>query len=417
MKVDDLRRKSLALAIITAALFLARPDAIVLVAPSLIIYLWNQRHHARQYLPLVLLGILPAVTWILFSLFYYGAPVPNTALAKVQTGQTLYQNAAHALHYYAWTVQSDLITALLINVGILFAVIGRLPRIKPLGFGLLLWIVYLAYVGADYMGGRFFSGAVLVATAITALHLNYMPHKVAVWSIALILFAASPMLGFTVFSPASYEERAFSTGGVADERGYYYQSLGLLPSLQRGTWRSHPWVQEGDSLRTFPGWYSRCNIGMAAYAAGPSVRWVDPLALAEPLLARLPARSNSRVGHYERAIPEGYLDTLLYENNAVRDAKLLALSQDVSRAVRSPLWNPERFAAIWRLNTGYHAHAAVNFDREAIGLPGVPVKTHAKFTCFGLSAEEEGTWKLGGVPTKATRVIFPTLGKTTEAAP
>jgi hypothetical protein len=44
------------------------------------------------------------------------------------------------------------------------------------------------------------------------------------------------------------------------------------------------------------------NIGLTWYVAGPSVHIVDLYALADPLLARLPALKNSRIGHFQRDI-------------------------------------------------------------------------------------------------------------------
>ena len=51
---------------------------------------------------------------------------------------------------------------------------------------------------------------------------------------------------------------------------------------------------------------------MFGYYAGPNVYVVDELALADALLARLPARrvDQWRIGHFQRTLPAGYLDTL-----------------------------------------------------------------------------------------------------------
>ena len=60
---------------------------------------------------------------------------------------------------------------------------------------------------------------------------------------------------------------------------------------------------------------------MTGYYAGPTVHIVDPLALADPLLARLPPKRkiNWRIGHFERTIPAGYRGTLRMGQNVLED--------------------------------------------------------------------------------------------------
>jgi arabinofuranosyltransferase len=406
LKLNGDWKKSLVLAAIVSALFLARPDAIFLVLPSLLAHLWTCRKSLGKNVSPVLIGSAPGVAWILFSLFYYGAPVPNTALAKVQTGLSLQQNAMQAWHYIEWTVRTDFITAALLVSGIVFGLLGRKNLLRPLAIGLLVWLGYLFYVGADYMGGRFFSAPTLLATGIFAIGIGRVDRKRAVWAMAILLIPNAGTLNATVFSSSGFDQRVISPDGIADERGFYYQSLGLLPALERGTWFVHPWLLEGRVIRSYPGWYTRCAIGMIAYAAGPEVQWIDPLALSEPFLSRLPSRTNARVGHYERAFPAGYLDSVIQRANLLKEEKLRALYQDVNLATRAPLFTDGRLSAIWHLNTNYHRDATKQFNREAIGLPGVPVQTHSPLSCYGIPYGWDGSWKLEGEPAKALRLII-----------
>lgn len=389
------RRQSLALALIASGIFLSRPDALVLIAPALVMHLW----HTRQLGPLVI-GLTPAVAWCAFSLFYYGAPVPNTALAKVGTGQSWATNAWQAWQYLEWTAVRDPVTLGLLFGGVACGMLSH--RLRPLATGLMMWIGYLFYVGADYMGGRFFSAPVLLAAIMIGLNAP----RAMIWALGASLVAALPILGVTLLSPARFNDGSIAESGIADERGFYYPANGLMPAFARGTWEVHPWLLEGKIIRGHPGWFTRCTVGMAAYAAGPDVRWIDPLALTEPFLARLPARSGARVGHYERAMPEGFLDSLLSGENRVRDPALHALFADVTLATRAPLLEPLRLGAIWRLNTGAHRVAASSFDREAIGLPGEPVRTKSPQSCFGVPYGGDGTWRVDGPPAFARRVLI-----------
>jgi arabinofuranosyltransferase len=99
--------------------------------------------------------------------------------------------------------------------------------------------------------------------------------------------------------------RARSAGHVALIRGLRWE-----PSP-----RARDFQQLGDRLRRAAG-RDRVTvavvpvIGLASLAAGPDVLVLDPYALADPLLARLPPADPTRllIGHLKREIPAGYLE-------------------------------------------------------------------------------------------------------------
>ncbi|WP_281915787.1 hypothetical protein [Caldimonas thermodepolymerans] len=403
---QDSDAKALQLSGLVAALFLCRPDAIILVLPSWIAWWMAHRQSWRRLWPQALWGLAPAVLWVLFSLFYYGSPVPNTALAKVQTGASGWQHAAQAWAYLGWSVREDPVTVAVLLMGIVMAFLVRDRSVRWLGFGLLLWGLYLVRVGADYMGGRFFSGAVLIALVVMGRYLAGLGASV-LWAIPLMLSSHLGTLQLTLLSPPDFRRPVIHASGIADERGFYYRHLGLLPTMFRGGQVDHPWLAEGRELASRPGWYTRCTIGMSGYAAGPAVRFVDPLALSEPFLARLPARHGARVGHYERAFPPGFLESVVSGENRIEDPVLKALYADVDLAVRAPLLAPGRIGAILRLNLGHHDVAESSFERESIGLPGVPVVTRGPFSCYGLPYGGDHTWRLA-VDERGTARVEPT---------
>lgn len=381
-------RQTLLLTVITAGLFLTRPDTIVLIAPAMTFHLWQ----TRQW-KMAIFGALPAIVWVAFSLFYYGAPVPNTALAKVGTGLSIADRSLQAINYFAWTYTNDPVTLVILVFGIICGYLNKNTRL--LTMGLLLFAIYLFYVGADYMGGRFFSAPVLLAALLIA---SYRDKKIFGF-LAIILISSAWHLNASLLAPTNYENKTFSND-IADERGHYYQSLGLASVIRAGSWRRHPWYVESALP---PGLYTRCTIGMAGYAGGPNIHWIDPLALTEPFLARLPSRNGSRVGHYERALPEGYLESLVTGQNRIADPGLNALYSDLKLAIHAPLLDPERAGAIWRLNTGFHRHAAANFNREAIGLPGRTVQSRSIFACHGILYDVEHVWAISGNPPMASK--------------
>ena len=70
---------------IAALLYLARPDAVLLVAPVVLIESLRVRPW-RTVASAAALGLTPAIAWTAFAVLYYGFPFPNTAYAKLATG-------------------------------------------------------------------------------------------------------------------------------------------------------------------------------------------------------------------------------------------------------------------------------------------------------------------------------------------
>jgi arabinofuranosyltransferase len=114
----------------------------------------------------------------------------------------------------------------------------------------------------------------------------------------------------------------------------------------------------GHLVEVFP------NLGYFGYYAWPELHIIDPHALADPLLARLPAlrRIEWRAGHFARAMPPGYLETRRTGRNALRDPVLVELHEALTRVHRGPIFSAARFADIVRLHTG-HYERAIDFDR------------------------------------------------------
>jgi arabinofuranosyltransferase len=96
----------------------------------------------------------------------------------------------------------------------------------------------------------------------------------------------------------------------------------------------------------------RTTIGFFGFVAGPHVHIIDIWALSDPFLARLPALPGWRIGHFERHIPAGYIETLESGKNIIRDKRLALYYSKLREVTRSPLFNSQRWIDIWKLNTG-----------------------------------------------------------------
>jgi arabinofuranosyltransferase len=75
---------------------------------------------------------------------------------------------------------------------------------------------------------------------------------------------------------------------------------------------------------------------------------VDPLAITDPLLARLPTTSRLPFmpGHLLRPLPEGYLESLARGENRIRDPEIAAYYESLRIVTQGPLFTRRRWREI-----------------------------------------------------------------------
>jgi arabinofuranosyltransferase len=375
--------KVAALTVLVSLSFINRQDTILVYLPVLVFLLLQQAHgHIRskdwqnlsKALFTFVLATSPAWLWELFSILYYGFPFPNTAYAKaLNNGIGRDFATTQGLRYLSNSLDMDPIT-LTATIGAFFAASWQwFKNAAPARFwlmtGCVLYITYVWWLGAasTHMSGRFLTLAFFAATLV---------------SLDLLLAQRKAMLGATLlmvllYQAATYDSPVRTLGcdwatqprdsqiwrGVMDVRRYVCaQGAALANGLRaKRPLPDHDWYYLGLEARRdsqskplinlggADGWGA---IGYYGYAAGPQVRIIDRLALADPLLARLPVRSDwSRIaGHYERLIPDGYMDSVTTLENRIVDPKLHQLYEDVRLVTQAPLFAPGRMDAIRRLN-------------------------------------------------------------------
>jgi arabinofuranosyltransferase len=356
-------RTLVGLGLIAGLATLNRMDAALLVAPALALAL--VRHRRPRGLLLAGLGFLPFAAWEAFSLLYYGAPYPNTALAKLATGIPAGELAAQGLSYLQNSIRWDPITLAVIGAAVVAAAAARRAVAASLALGAVLYLAYVVRIGGDFMSGRFLSAPFLLAV-LALLRAGVLERRVP----RLVALAAVAVLGLagpraTVRSGPRADLDAgelIDPHGVADERRYYFHVLGLWngqPGWERpvlaGRIRGLELRRAGTPLAVEGG------VGETGYLAGPAVHVLDPLALGDPLLARLPmsrpppggngapAGPGWRIGHFRRNVPAGYLATLLTGENRIQDPAIAGLYDRVALVTRGPIWSAARLREIARL--------------------------------------------------------------------
>lgn len=352
------------LSLLAALLLLNRLDTILLVLPVYAWVFWQNR--SLKTILTALIGFAPFIAWELFSIAYYGFPFPNTAYAKAfATGVPALTLAQQGLLYLLNSLKWDPLTLSLIALSALLMLFtSRAPRSSLFApfLGLLLHLLYIIKIGGDFMSGRFLAAPFLFAL-ITLLQLEWplTYRKPAFWVLLFVIIG----LGLTAKHPAllngpDYGSRPehqenWRDGDIADERMYYYPYTGLLnPNRQ-----IHPWAGQGMDIRlNGPAVLEHGNIGFLGFYAGPAIHIVDRNGLADPLLARLPARDIAqwRIGHFRRNVPAGYTDGFWTAENHIADPALAEYYNKLLVVIRGPLFNRQRWQEIWKLNIGYYNH-------------------------------------------------------------
>ena len=350
------------LSLVGTLLVLNRMDAVLLCGPAVVYALWRRR--SVKAVGQVVLGGVPFFLWEAFSLFYYGSLVPNTAYAKLGTGIAATDLAGQGVYFLWHSVKTDPLTCMVILAG-LTAPISRLWRREwPFALGVLLHILYVIKVGGDFMTGRFLTAPFVCCVTLLAYrgrHVSAAPRLVVMTAVvAVALFAPSPQLtsgphyGHLPPGPRGRPTKRRHDHGIGDARAVYYEATGLLRETKHRDVPDTTWVRKGLVARKRYKVRVIGHVGFFGYYAGPGVHVVDPRALSDPLLARLPARYNPhwRIGHFDRVIPDGYLATVGEGRNLLTDKQLARFYDKVCIITRHPLAEAGRFSTIVNMLLG-----------------------------------------------------------------
>jgi arabinofuranosyltransferase len=341
-----------------------RLDALLLALPCLAVLALRDPRGVR--LGRLAAGLLPLVAWELFALLYYGSPFPNTKYAKLDTGIPAAALATQGLRYALDLLRRDAGSAWLLLVALALAA-RRLPAalrgagdpeapaFAALGAGIAAYLLYLIAIGGDFMSGRLFAPAVFLAAVLVARALRDAPRPAAGVAAVAALASLAGVAARPVDPNATWH-------GIADERRVFEGTTSVLrrPGFRDGAPARHPWSVDGGRARELarergePVVIVRGAVGMLGVAAGPDVTVIDRFALGDALLARLPVEDPRRwrIGHFGRALPEGYLHARETGDASRMQPELRRYFEALRLVVSGPLLAPERLLAIARLNAG-----------------------------------------------------------------
>ena len=378
MYPPELTRRAWIAALCGGMLVITRHDFAVLVAPAMLVLF--SRAQGRARLGVLAAGALPLILWSVFSLVYYGTIWPNSAYAKLNNGMSLAESLAASEVYFRDVITFDAVTALAIVVAATRALLQGKWQMRSLALGLVLYLAYLGTAGGDYMGGRLFSAPLVMAVAMLALNV-----RLRWWWNAPLWIAVTVVLGL---------QRGWLVRDVhphaevrkLSQHAWMYPFTGWQSAQREANFRNMPWAGQGLKAKAEKhAVVAKCAVGLYGFEAGPSVFIVDPLAITDGFLSRLPSKKPAYPGHYERAFPAGYLETVTTGKNQLGDPALNSLYDQTQLLSRAPLLDAARWQAIWTLNTGGASAlvARAKYDPNATFAPGLQRTSNETLSCMG----------------------------------
>lgn len=347
------------LGILAGLTTLNRIDLLLLLLPALG-WLFLQSP-SRKNLFHLLAGFTPFIIWEIFSLFYYGFPFPNTAYAKLNVLIPRLQLIQQGVWYFTNSLKNDPITLIVTFAGIFIAFKSHSFRTISLALGSILYLIYVLWFGGDFMSGRFFSPTLLISVLLINYHLeNIHLTRMHLSSIFVVIFLLE---GWSLTAnPSSFmvqnknPSELIDTHGIADEQAIYVSEAGLFGAQVHEiqprsvlVTRGLNYQQQGKQV------IMELNIGYLGFFAGPDIHIIDQYGLADPMLARIPFNGAEwRPGHFFKALPKGYLNSIIQEKNLIANPSLAEYYNLLRLVTRGELFNRNRLIAIWKFNTGQY---------------------------------------------------------------
>jgi arabinofuranosyltransferase len=161
-----------------------------------------------------------------------------------------------------------------------------------------------------------------------------------------------------IFIKASDAGRIFDEKKISNEKLYYYSFTSWIGHNQ--SQEIFHWSSNGIKLKNSGETFALGgSIGFFGYYAGPNVYILDTLALADPLLSRLPSSDSSRIGHFQRDIPDGYEETIKDDfNNHIVNQNLHRYYDKLDIIIHGAVFTQNRIEEIIKFNLGNYDYLA-----------------------------------------------------------
>lgn len=364
---DVEKRRLLFLYFIASLAFFNRQDTVLLYAAPLLFLTFKAFLSVRyRIFKFVLIGLLPAIIWELFSLIYYGFPFPNTYYAKLNLGLPVLFLMKQGLLYVLNSLLLDPITISVILTAICLSFFSKKKIILLSSISVLLYLTYTIKIGGDYMSGRFFSLPFLLSVIIldTLLKKKSRTLFLTVLLLLVVYNVILPHVPIKSDARLPWDHGLRAWGNITDEGGANRRSTNLLfifpfgdssvidfPLMPLKNWADDgKYIRDNDANVIL----ITSGIGCIGFFAGPEKHIIDSYAIADPLLARLPvplkAFENFRHGHVVRDIPFGYGESLEAGRNLIADSNVRDYYDKIRIITQGDIFSLRRLECIAELN-------------------------------------------------------------------
>lgn len=351
-------RQAVALSCLAALAFVNRIDSVLLLLPALMHVAWLtwRARGPRGLLPIVY-GSVPAIAWLVFAAFYYGFPFPNTYYAKAAAGFQRSIQIRQGLAYLANNLRFDPASLTIIAVATCWGFAER-GTARIMAIGLALTVVYVVWVGGDFMSGRFLSAGCLVAAFLLARGIVHLPYLAGLLAIVVGYNALWPNAPIKM-TPSREPAWPWQTqNAIKDEHGNFHPLTNLLAYAPLQRRPLHPLAIEGQTLRASPDRVAvKPWIGMVGFYAGPDKFIIDPNGLGDALMAHLPIDDDIYLyfyaSHFTRSLPDGYFESRMRGRNLITDPLIHEYYDRLLNVTTGPLWSMSRIRDILTINVGH----------------------------------------------------------------
>jgi arabinofuranosyltransferase len=379
------------LSLIAALAAVNRLDALLLFVPALASSFVASQPTRRS--TKIALGFAPLFGWLLFSVFYYGFPFPNTALAKLSAEVPRHLYLTNGISYWADLLLHDPVSGMVLSLGVVAAValLVQLPSrrndpaiVRPasVGAGILLYSGYVVWIGGDFLSGRFWAAPVFASIALCAALLDRAregkPRReprtaIAVVAVLMLVLGGARVLASEIETRIPGRVQPLSTARVTLSRDLRWEPSDTASVFRLVGEELRQRAQSNQPLvEAYP------VVGFVGLAAGPNVIIIDPHALADPLLARMPPANpfEIKVGHLQREIPVGYRKARETGSTGDMDPDLADYYSKLRLIIAGPLFDRERIETLVRFNLGAYDEL-LNRYLERVKSPGLRSDSHS----------------------------------------